>query len=72
MFMSRVIGPRQIADFLVGVVEHTFFVVAGFVLMVLGLGLSVTMIMLPVGLAVGLLGFAMFVGGMTVRMGSTS
>jgi hypothetical protein len=40
--------------------------------MVLGLGLSVTMIMLPVGLAVGLLGFAMFVGGMTVRMGSTS
>ena len=37
-----------------------------------GLGLSVTMIMLPVGLAVGLLGFAMFVGGMTVRMGRTS
>lgn len=70
--MSHVIALRQIADFLIGVVEHTFFVVAGFVLMVLGLGLSVTMIMLPVGLAVGLLGFAMFVGGMTVRMGSTS
>jgi uncharacterized membrane protein len=70
--MSHVIAPRQIADFLISVVEHTFFVVAGFVLMVLGLGLSVTMIMLPVGLAVGLLGFAMFVGGMTVRMGSTS
>jgi hypothetical protein len=30
------------------------------------------MIMLPVGLAVGLLGFAMFVCGMTVRMGGTS
>jgi len=70
--MSHVIAPRQIADFLIGVVEHTFFVVAGFVLMVLGLGLSVTMIMLPVGLAVGLLGFAMFVGGMTVRMGGAS
>jgi hypothetical protein len=26
------------------------------------------MIMLPVGLAVGLLGFAMFVGGLTVHM----
>ena len=70
--MAHVIAPRQIADFLIAVVEHTFFVVAGFVLMVLGLGLSVTMIMLPVGLAVGLLGFAMFVGGMTVRIGSPS
>ena len=70
--MSHVIAPRQIAGFLIGVLEHTFFVVTGFVLMVLGLGLSVTMIMLPVGLAVGLLGFAMFVCGMTVRMGSTS
>jgi hypothetical protein len=29
------------------------------------------MIMLPVGLAVGLLGFAMFVGGLTVHMGQT-
>ncbi len=66
--MSHVIAPRRIVDFLVTVVEHTFFVVAGFALMVLGLGLSVTMIMLPAGLAVGLLGFAMFVGGMTVRM----
>ena len=36
--------------------------------MVLGLGLGVTMIMLPVGLPIGLLGFAMFVGGMTVHM----
>ena len=70
--MSHVIAPRQIADFFISVLEHTFFVVAGFVLMVLGLGLSVTMIMLPVGLAVGLLGFAMFVGGMTVRMGGAS
>ena len=70
--MSHVIAPRQIAGFLIGVLEHTFFVVAGFVLMVLGLGLSVSMIMLPVGLAVGLLGFAMFVCGMTVRMGGTS
>jgi hypothetical protein len=28
----------------------------------------VTMIMLPVGLVIGLLGFAMVVGGMTVRI----
>ena len=66
--MSHVIAPRRIVDFFIGVLEHAFFVIAGFILMVLGLGLSVTMIMLPAGLAIGLLGFAMFVGGMTVRM----
>jgi hypothetical protein len=66
--MAHVIAPRQIAGFLIGVLEHTFFVVAGFVLMVLGLGLSVTMIMLPVGLPLGLLGLAMVIGGLTVRM----
>ena len=67
--MSHVIVSRRgILDFVVGLVEHVFFVIAGFVLMVVGTGLSVTMIMLPVGLVVGLLGFAMFVGGLTVRI----
>ena len=66
--MSYVIAPRGIIDFCVGLAEHAFFVIAGFVLMVLGMGLSVTMVLLPAGLVIGLLGFAMFVGGMTVRM----
>jgi hypothetical protein len=66
--MSRVIAPRGIGSLLVTVVEHSLFVVAGFALMVLGLGLGVTMVMLPLGLPIGLLGMAMFVGGMTVRM----
>jgi hypothetical protein len=66
--MASVAAPRGIFGVFVGLFEHAFFVIAGFVLMVLGLGLSVTMIMLPVGLVIGLLGFAMFVGGMTVRM----
>ena len=67
--MSQVIVRRQgFLNVVVGLVEHVFFVIAGFVLMVVGMGLSVTMIMLPVGLALGLLGFAMFVGGLTVRM----
>jgi hypothetical protein len=52
---------------LLGLVEHAAFVVVGFVFMVIGLGLGVTMIMLPVGLVVGLIGFAMFVGGLVVR-----
>lgn len=66
--MTHVPAYRSIGGFFVGLIEHTAFVVVGFMLMVLGLGLGVTMIMLPVGLAVGLLGFAMFVGGLTVRM----
>ena len=66
--MAHVHTQRSIVGFVVGLLEHTAFVVAGFVLMVLGLGLGVTMVMLPVGLVIGLLGFAMFVGGFTVRM----
>ena len=66
--MAHASAHQSIGGFFVGLVEHTAFVLVGFVLMVLGLGLSVTMIMLPVGLVVGLLGFAMFVGGLTVRM----
>ena len=66
--MSNVTAPRRIVDALVGLFEHAFFVIAGFVFMVLGLGLGVTMIMLPVGIVIGLLGFAMFIGGMTVQI----
>lgn len=52
---------------LVGFVEHALFVMAGFILMVIGLAMGVTMVMLPIGLVVGLIGFAMFVGGLFVR-----
>ena len=36
--------------------------------MVVGLGLGVTMIMLPVGIVVGLIGFAMVVAGLFARI----
>ncbi len=55
-------------DWFVTLLEHAMFVVGGFVLMVLGLGMGVTMVMLPAGLVIGLVGFAMFVGGLFVRM----
>jgi len=55
-------------DGVLSVLEHVMFVITGFVLMVVGLGMGVTMVMLPVGLVVGLLGFAMFIGGLFVRM----
>jgi hypothetical protein len=52
----------------VGFFEHALVVFIGFVLMVIGLGLGVTMIMLPVGVVIGLIGLAMFVGGLFVRL----
>lgn len=62
--MSNVLAMKN----LLGLAEHAAFMIAGFVLMVVGLGLGVTMIMLPVGIVVGLLGFAMFVGGLLVHL----
>lgn len=61
--MTDVITHRRIIGFL----EHTLAIIAGFILMVFGLGLSVTMVMLPVGLVVGLAGLAIFIGGICVR-----
>ena len=43
---------------------HVAALITGFVLMVIGLALGVTMIMLPVGIVVGMLGFLLFVGGL--------
>lgn len=37
--------------------------------MVLGLGLGVTMVLLPFGIVIGLIGAAMFVGGLFARIG---
>jgi hypothetical protein len=47
--------------------EHTAAVVLGFVLIILGLGMGVTMVMLPVGIVIGLLGVAILIGGLFVR-----
>ena len=43
---------------------HAAAVTVGFIMMVVGLGLGVTLIMLPVGIVIGLIGAAMFVGGL--------
>jgi hypothetical protein len=66
--MAHAIAPTRIISFFIGVFEHTFLVIVGFTLMVLGLGLGVTMIMLPAGIVIGLLGFAMVVTGLFVRI----
>lgn len=43
---------------------HVAAVIVGLIMMVVGLALGVTVIMLPVGLVIGLIGAAMFVGGL--------
>jgi len=51
----------------VGFFEHGLMVAFGFLLMVIGLGLGVTMIMLPVGVVIGLIGVALFIAGLFGR-----
>ena len=62
--MSLGIALHGIVTFL----EHALFVIVGFGFMVIGVALGVSMIMLPVGLVVGLIGFAMVVGGLFARL----
>ena len=51
------------------ILGHVVAVIIGFVLMVAGLGLGVTMVMLPVGLVVGLIGVGVFVWGLLGHLG---
>jgi hypothetical protein len=48
---------------------HLVAIVAGLVMMVLGLGLGVTMVLLPVGLPLGLAGLVVFIWGLTPGSG---
>jgi len=50
------------------VLGHVAAIIVGFVMMVVGLGLGVTMVMLPVGIVIGLVGVAIFVGGLFARI----
>ena len=52
------------------ILAHVAAVAGGFVLMVVGLGLGVTMIMLPIGLLVGLIGVMLFVWGLVGHLGN--
>jgi len=51
------------------VLGHIAAIIVGFVMMVVGLGLGVTMVMLPFGLVIGLVGAAIFVGGLFAHIG---
>jgi len=62
MILTHVAVTRYVR-LIESVLGHVAALVVGFALMVFGLGLGVTMIMLPVGLVVGLIGAAIFAGG---------
>jgi hypothetical protein len=66
--MAHVLTPRRVFGGIGRFFEHAAVVAIGFVLMIVGLGLGVTMIMLPVGVVIGLIGVAMFVGGIFARI----
>ena len=46
---------------------HTIAVMAGLVLMIVGLGMGVTMVLLPVGIPVGLAGLGLWLWGLYSR-----
>ena len=55
---------RAIVQQVERILGHLAAVLVGFTFMVIGLGLGVTMIMLPVGLLIGLVGVLVFVWGL--------
>ena len=44
---------------------HLAAIIGGVVMMVLGVGLSVTMVLLPIGIPLGLAGLGVFIWGLT-------
>jgi len=47
---------------------HVAAVVLGFVLIIVGLAMGVTMVLLPAGVVIGMLGVALVVGGVFARI----
>jgi hypothetical protein len=66
--MTHVLSLHHIWRGIGRFIEHATAVVVGFVMMVVGLALGVTMIMLPAGLIIGLLGVVIFIGGLFARL----
>lgn len=66
--MLPAVSPRRIFLGIGHFFEHAAVVALGFVMMIVGLALGVTMIMLPVGIVVGLVGVLLVVGGLFARL----
>ena len=51
-----------------GIPMHLLAIIAGLLITLLGVGLSVTMVLLPVGLPLGLVGIVILIWGLTPGM----
>jgi hypothetical protein len=69
--MTHLVSAHPLLSGIARFFEHAIAIAVGLVMMIVGLGLGVTMIMLPVGLVVGLLGVAVFLGGIFVHIDET-
>jgi hypothetical protein len=59
---------RSVADMVGRALGRVAAVIIGFVMMIVGLGMSVSIVLLPVGVVVGLLGVGLFVAGLFARV----
>jgi hypothetical protein len=66
--VTHAVSLRHWLSVLGNIAEHAAFIIVGLFLAIVGLGLGVTMIMLPVGIVVGLIGVLMIVGGLFARL----
>jgi len=48
-----------------GIASHVVAALAGFVVMMIGVGLSVTMVLLPIGIPLGIAGLGLLTWGLT-------
>jgi hypothetical protein len=55
---------RRLGDIVGRVLPRVAALIIGFILMTVGLGMTITVVLLPVGIVSGLLGVAIFVGGL--------
>ena len=69
MAQQQILWQRHWVRNMESVLGHIAAVIVGFIMMVVGLGMGVTMVLLPVGIVVGLLGTAILVGGLFARVG---
>ena len=66
--MTQILSTHVVLVTLGRLFERAAAVVVGLAMMIVGLAMGVTMVMLPAGLVVGLLGVAIFVGGLFARI----
>ena len=66
--MTHAVSIHRAVSALVRFAEHTLVVAIGFVMIIVGLAMGVTMVLLPAGVVIGLLGVAFVVAGLFGRL----